>query len=309
MKRLAPEAFDRAGLFLKTQARPLDRALFEYRFENAPVDRVTTELARFRNEDGGFGHALEPDVRTPSSSALATEIGLTILEELGCGVDHPLVRGAVRYLLETLDEQQQVWRVIPTDANDHPHAPWWHDEEGSLARTFDDFIVIPRARIIGQLYHHAGLVPDDWLAELAERTVADIEAFAGLGSGGGDTLAYGMELAQAEGLPSPLRERLLRRIRAVVPEAVERDPAKWNTYCIAPLKIVSSPQSPVADLIWEDLQAHLDYQVDHQTEAGTWEPTWSWRGMYPEVWEQAKLEWRGQLTLRTLTTLKNFGRI
>ena len=75
MKKLSREAFDRARDFIKAQARPLDRVLFEYRFEGAPVDLVTAELARFQNDDGGFGHALEPDLRTPTSSALATEIG------------------------------------------------------------------------------------------------------------------------------------------------------------------------------------------------------------------------------------------
>ena len=30
---------------------------------------------------------------------------------------------------------------------------------------------------------------------------------------------------------------------------------------------------------------------------------------YPEVWEQAKLEWRGHLTLEAVTQLDAFGRI
>jgi hypothetical protein len=105
MKKLSREAFDRARNHIKARARPLDRALFEYRFEEASADLVTDELARFQNDDGGFGHALEPDLRTPTSSALATELGLRTLEELGCGSDHPMVADAVRFLLETIDSQ------------------------------------------------------------------------------------------------------------------------------------------------------------------------------------------------------------
>ena len=70
MKKLSREAFNQAREFLKTQARPLDRALFEVRFEGASVEHVVDELAAFQNKDGGFGHALEPDLRTPTSSAL-----------------------------------------------------------------------------------------------------------------------------------------------------------------------------------------------------------------------------------------------
>ncbi|MFO7742262.1 MAG: hypothetical protein R6X31_08115, partial [Anaerolineae bacterium] len=109
MKELSQEQFNRARAFLKAQARPLDRALFEYRFEGATADRVVAKLAQYQNADGGFGHALEPDVRTPSSSALATGIGLTVLKELACSPKHTMVITAVRFLRETFDEQAQVW--------------------------------------------------------------------------------------------------------------------------------------------------------------------------------------------------------
>jgi hypothetical protein len=75
------------------------------------------------------------------------------------------------------------------------------------------------------------------------------------------------------------------------------------------LKIVHSPQSPVADLIWEAIQEHLNYQIDHQTPEGAWDPVWSWGDFYPQVWPQTRVEWQGYLTLETLTTLKAFDRI
>jgi len=39
MKRLSPEAFGRARRLLKTEARPVDRAMFDYRFERASAER------------------------------------------------------------------------------------------------------------------------------------------------------------------------------------------------------------------------------------------------------------------------------
>ena len=77
MKQLSPEAFCRARHFLKAEARPLDRALFEHRFEKAPAQVVLNALDAYQNEDGGFGRALEADLRTPTSSALATGHGLS----------------------------------------------------------------------------------------------------------------------------------------------------------------------------------------------------------------------------------------
>jgi hypothetical protein len=309
MKQLSGEAFARARQFLKTLARPLERMLFEHLFEAASADRATVELARFQNEDGGFGCALEPDLRTPSSSALATGIGLRMLRDLGCSAAHPMVCQAVQYLLATFDHQTHVWRVAPRGANDFPHAGWWHDEDGSLARTFDGFVVIPRAELVGLLHHYSDLAPADWLQEVTERTVADIEVLETLGSGGGDTLVNALSLAETKELPQHFRDRLTRRIRAVVPSAVSRDSQEWDSYCITPLKVAPSPQSVVADLLWDALQAHLDYLVDHQTPEGTWDPVWSWGDTYPEAWEQAKREWRGSLTLDNLVMLRAFGRI
>jgi hypothetical protein len=314
MKRLTRQAFGRARQFLVTQARPLDRALFEHHFEDGSVEAVLAELTQYQNEDGGFGRALEPDMRTPSSSALCTGIGLRLLRELGCSAQHPMVRNAVEYLLATHDPESKVWRFVPYDANDHPHAPWWHDEEGSLARTFGGFVVNPRAQLVAALVHYnadasSALVPASWLNDVTRDTVAAIESAESLGLGGGDDLTCALDLAEANGLPLDLRERLVRRIRAVVPQVVSVDPQEWASYCLPPLKVAPSPRSLVADLLKDALQLHLDYTIEQQTAEGTWEPNWTWGEMYPDVWPQARLEWRGEITLHTLISLRAFGRI
>jgi hypothetical protein len=310
MKRLNRKAFARACHFLKTQARPLDRAMFEYRFEGAPAEYALAELARFQNKDGGFGHALEPDLRTPTSSALATGIGLRLLKELQCSTEQPLVYHAVQYLLTTFDHGTKVWRVAPRNTNLFPHAPWWHDEFGSLADTFDDFQIIPRADILGLLHHYSALVPADWLENVTEHTVATVVALDNGGfGGGGDSLRYALNLAETDNLPQRFKNHLIPKLRAVTLAVVSHDPQEWVSYCAPPLKIAPTPQSITADLLGDDLQMHLDYQIDHQTSEGTWEPTWTWGDFYPDVWEKAKLEWRGHLTLETLTTLWHFGRV
>jgi hypothetical protein len=312
MVQLTREAFRRARHYLLTYARPLDRALFTHRFEGGPVEDVLAELAHFQNEDGGFGRALEPDMRTPTSSALATGIGLRLLRELGCTADQPMVRRAIAYLRATYDPETRVWHVIPPDANDHPHAPWWHDQEGSLARTFGQFLIIPRAQLVASLVHltaHQTQPWDGWLDEVTADTVAAIESTESLGAGGGEDLDHAIELAEAEGLPPDLRERLVRRVRAVVSTAVIQDPREWTSYCLSPLKVVHAPGSLVADLLADAVQLHLGWVIEHQTAQGTWEPNWTWGNMYPDVWPQARQEWSGEITLETLTTLKAFGRI
>lgn len=311
MEKLSRDDFARGRAFIAEQGRALDWALYRRRFEGGSETAVIDALRHYLNDDGGFGHALEPDVRTPSSSALATGIALGLLAELDCSAEHPMVQGALSYLMETFDAEEAVWRVVPEDANDYPHAPWWHDDGGSLAETFDDYVVVPRAELLAHLYTFslAAGVPKEWLDEVAERAVADIEALECLGEGGGDYLRYSIELAESEGLPSGLRKRLVARIRDVAPGAVSRDPNEWDSYVITPLKLAPTPDSLLAGALWEDVQRNLDYSVASQTPQGNWEPTWTWDESYPEAWLKAAQEWRSELTLRTLTVLKAYNRI
>ncbi len=105
MKKLTAEQFAHAQNFLCSQARPLEKAIFELEFEGGSVDGVLSELRKFQNPDGGFGQALEPDVRTPTSSALCTEMGLRYLAERSLPADHPMVKAAVKYLLESFNNE------------------------------------------------------------------------------------------------------------------------------------------------------------------------------------------------------------
>ncbi len=309
MKQLSREGFQLARDYLVNYARPLEQALFACHFEGAGPETALAELAAFQNDDGGFGHALEPDFRTPTSSALATGLGLQLLRELDIPAEHPLVKRAVHYLLTTLDQPTHTWRVVPLDTNQYPHAPWWHDQDGSLADRFEQFLIIPRGLLVGLLSHYSALVPPDWLEDITADTISHIESAMKIVSGGGSVLEYTIGLAESKNLPPHYVERLKRVIFTVIPESVVRDPAKWDTYCITPLKVVSSINSLGASLIWREIQQHLDYQVDHQSPEGCWEPSWSWMGSYPENWEQARVEWCGHLTLDTLNKMKAFGRI
>lgn len=91
--------------------------------------------------------------------------------------------------------------------------------------------------------------------------------------------------------------------------AVVGDPERWDSYCLTPLRAIRTPETIGADLVADMFQKNLDYQIDHQSPEGTWDPVWSWAGSYPEAWAQARLEWRGHLTFESLTQLKMFGRI
>lgn len=91
--------FAMARSFVYHNARPLDIARWQYHFENGSSGDVLTALAAYQNDDGGFGHALEPDAWNPHSSPIQTWAATEILREIGF-VDptHPIIKGILRYL-------------------------------------------------------------------------------------------------------------------------------------------------------------------------------------------------------------------
>jgi hypothetical protein len=123
-----------------------------------------------------------------------------------------------------------------------------------------------------------------------------------------DVLCY-VRLAETPDLPPDLKGELIPRLQPLVDRLVVKDPDQWEKYVLTPLEVVESPESPFADPLADVLPANLDFEIAHQAESGAWEPKWTWGGLHPEAWAQAKREWSGVITVRTLTTLKRFGRL
>src|SRR5213082_1441798 len=84
---------DAAERFLAAHGRVLDRRRFERAFRASHAGPVVSAVAAYRNADGGFGHALEPDCRAPGSQPAAVAMALSIMDETGAW-DEDLVRGA-----------------------------------------------------------------------------------------------------------------------------------------------------------------------------------------------------------------------
>ncbi|MFF7101626.1 hypothetical protein ACFY9X_15785 [Streptomyces nigra] len=82
----ARSALFHAEQFVWLTARVLEQRLFAYDFLNGPADPVETALDAYRNDDGGYGHGLEPDLRGPVSQPLHTGRALQVLDVIGrCG--------------------------------------------------------------------------------------------------------------------------------------------------------------------------------------------------------------------------------
>lgn len=301
--QLAAAAFHQAHQFIAEQARPLEKARFHYYFEQGAADAVLAALATFQNTDGGFGHGLEPDVRSPKSSAICTSIAFQVLRSLSVPTTHDLCQTGLHYLLEQYNPQTQHWRIIPPDADQSPHAPWWsHSADAS----YEAFSLNPTAEILGYLYDHAASVPSEIITAVTAKVLETVQASDRLEM---HDLLCCLRLAQTATLPANVHQSLMSQLRVLVPLTVDTKPEDWADYGLRPLQVIDHPQSPLKADLEAATEANLDYEIATQSEAGGWFPTWSWGDDFPAAWAQAKQEWAGVLTLDKLLVLHRFGRI
>lgn len=305
MRLLSPQAYARAREAIDSIGRPLDQALARYYLDDGPAEAVATELVPFQNTDGGFGSALEPDIRASASTAVATSTALGILSAIGAAADSPVVRKVVGYLMDTYDGQSEVWPIITAAVEDAPHAPWW--DYASAKEGFGGFLINPTVMITRQLLDYAALVPEGMLARLVDLAVARLPA-ADAGLSHNDALCY-VALWESEHLPDGDRERLSAAL-PLIRAAIEGDAGKWGDYSLQPLEVVPEPSARLQSIVDPALVArNLDYWIDQQLPDGTWPVTWSWAFIDGPAWAQAERDWKGHIAVHRLKTLRDYGRI
>ncbi|MBB5937503.1 hypothetical protein [Streptomyces zagrosensis] len=123
-----PSPLARAEHFIWLTARVLEQRRFVYHFLSEPdglesaADAVETALAAYLNDDGGYGHALEPDLRGPVSQPLHTAHALRVLDEIGrCG-GQPMER-VCRYLT-LISTSAGALPALHPSLRGYPAAPW-----------------------------------------------------------------------------------------------------------------------------------------------------------------------------------------
>ena len=297
-------AFAKARSFLMEKARPLEAARYLFHFEGGSVDAVLAELRPYQNADGGFGHALEPDLRAPESSALATSVAFQILREIGAVRDRRVADRALRYLLSTCDRRLGGWRIVPPTTDASPHAPWW--QQAGRDHDYDEFSLNPNAELLGVMFEAEDLVSDETLGRISSHVASCLERQVEFEM---HDLLCCLRLVRSPAAPQALVGSVQRRIAAALPTVLGRDRDAWATYALRPLQVIDAPDSPFLPGLEEALETNLDYEIETQQADGSWVPSWSWGDLYPEVWPVAQREWAGVLTLQNLRRLDRFGRV
>lgn len=290
------QALERGRAFIHANARLLDRLRFTYLFENGSAEEVLTALRPYQNKDGGFGRALEPDMRCPASQPVATETALMVIREVhGFGAE--LMDGVLGYLREMTLPGGGLPRAT-TEVNKYPHAPWWTTEQDGVSS------LNPTGSIIGMLLEQRerrDFIEEGWFQSHVGFLWRCLEQ--GLP---GDYHDAAQWIAFLEHVPDRERAALYQsRLDEWLtgPNGIEKNP-QVEGYVHKVLDYAPAPGSYASKLVSEqEINLHLDWLLETQQEDGGWALS------FPAVSPAGEQEWRGWLTVEKLKTLKAYGRL
>ena len=285
--------FTAATEFVLNHARLLDRRRFDVLFGDGDRDAggtlVMQALLAFQNPDGGFGNAIESDVRCTASQTIGAEVALRMMYELGA-----TDADAVQTLLDWCSANcldggglPFALRTIVTG----PRAPWWQPTgEPSLN---------PTAAIVG-LSNRLG-VEHEWIGRAADWCWSELGSNV-------DQIDHHSALCVLELLeavpPDARSERVTAAVRErIVNHLVELDPAAEG-YVFPPLQFARHPGA-IARPWFDDatVEIHLDALAAGQADDGGWTIPWD-----PPS-SAALSEWRAIVTIDALKTLRADARL
>ncbi|MFI2205923.1 hypothetical protein ACH47Z_35150 [Streptomyces sp. NPDC020192] len=291
----------RAEQFVWLTARVLEQRLFAHHFLHGTPEAVETALDAYRNEDNGYGHALEPDLRGPASQPLHTAHALRVLDAIGrCGGQR--VERVCRYLTSVSTADGALPAVHPSQRG-YPAAPFVpvvDDPPSDLLAT---------GPVVGLL--HRNEVWHAWLFRATDFCWQAVESLE-------KSHPYEVEAAVTflDSVPDRSRaqaaaDRLGRMVREQRLAAL--DPARLDKYPVAPgyapaehhfpHDFARTPDSLARAWFTDDEMARsLDHLAAEQQDDGGWPVRW-------RQWAPAPaLESRPLVTIAALRTLRSYGR-
>jgi hypothetical protein len=282
---------ERGTNFIWKNARLLERAIFDLQLGGGSANHVIEVLRTYQAQDGGFGHALEPDLRAPDSHPLFVEFALRVLYE--CKIhDSEIAYRTCDFLSKHADLKRGIATIFPSSQR-YPRAAHWNNP-GNQEPSFDRL-----TGLVGLVKWQG--VDHPWLPAAVD---ACLEYLMKTRFVDAHTILTSFCLVESVSA-SPGIDQLFHKLsRELFTADYFRLEAPVKSYGVTPLAFAPTP-SAYCRSIFSDAQivAHLDDLETQQQEDGGWPILWEPPG------EMARCEWRGYKTVMALATLHAYGRI
>jgi hypothetical protein len=289
----------RATSFLASHGRLLDRRRLQLHLGRTGPDAVLAALDGYRNDDGGYGWGLEPDLRAPESQPAGALHAFEVFEDIAPATSPRAAQLCDWLHSVTLPDGGLPFALPVADAV--ACAPFWAGVDASVSALQSTAFAAGAALRVAA--HDPAVAAHPWL-ERASRYC--FEAIDALGSAPhAIALSFAVRFLDAAYDRYPAAPPLLARLARFVPETglvpVEGG-SEGET--MRALNFASVPGSPASALLGAGvIEAELDGLAAQQQDDGGW--TVDFASYSPA----AALEWRGYATVGAVLTLMRAGRL
>ena len=294
----------KAKSFIVNHARPLERAIYNYYFEDGTKEAVINELEKFQNPDGGFGHGLEADNWNPNSNPIATNDAIITLHRIQAFKEaDDMVNRIVRYLQshDSFDEEQRKWLFAIETNKEYPHAIWWEKKEDGIDGYNPTVSLAAFMVCFGKNTSYYEKIIRDAYAYLKEKVEI-----------GGDGLKCYLlcyDLLTENGITDIVNLADMKQlIKEQIENAICRDIEKYG------VEYVTVPSDFFVDTHTEFMSKEIQNLIavekgileKIQKEDGGFDISWQWYTPYLEF-EQARKWWRPRITIDKMLFYLSLG--
>lgn len=311
MKVMNIKTYSDIEKWVMQHGRLLEINLWNYFFNNGTQEDVLNVLMLYQNEDGGFGHALEPDNWNINSTPSSTLFALNILRSIDYfHIEHTLYQGIIKYLSSGKDRKDYGWRFNTPSNDDYPHAPWWnYDEEANtiestgLTAEFTAFI-LKYVECNTELYQTA-----IFLAKKLVDNMMKEDKHGDMGVCGFISLVETMTELNLDDFDY---KAINTRLSMLVTKGIEHDVNKWKYYGYRPSNYISSQNSKFYEPNKDIVNIELDYLIETIPEQDIWPITWTWfdnNEKYPKEFAISEVWWKSIKAIEKMRFLNAFERL
>lgn len=303
--RMYRSTFEKARTFIYRNARPLDLTRFQYHFENGNKENVLNALMYYQNEDGGCGHAVEPDCLNPNSIALHSNTAGDIVREIEFyDASHPFIQGLLKYYSSGIEFDGHHWNIAPKSNNDYPRAPWWHtDCDSSCHADYNGTaqiagFIICFAEKDSEVFQLGVRIANEAIDALSADELIDMHTCS--------CYLRMLEFIEKGNATDVIPYTILKeKLHKSINKLITKDKTAWGGYVCKPSRFMSSKDSEYYEDNKEIADFECEFIANTQLEDGSWPIPWNWED-YPEEWAVSKNWWKSIVIIENLLYLKGF---
>jgi hypothetical protein len=281
--------------FMATHARILDRRRFDLLIDRGDAAAALAALNGYRNQDGGYGWGLEPDLRSPESQPGAAAHAFEVFEEAA-----PTTTFQAAALCDWLGSITHADGGLPFALPLGMAAgsgPWWTATDLSVSSL--QMTAVTAAAAHRGAVHDSAVAAHPWLERATDYCLTAIDAideppFAYV-------LEFSLRFVDALHHKRPAEaESGLRRLAEFIP-GDGKLPVRGGTEneMLHPLDLAPYPDRPSRTLFTDEvISADLDRLAALQQDDGGWIVD------YLKISPAGSLDWRGHATVRAVDILR-----